>query len=150
MTMAVSQMQDILSARRGAGSDPYTSALQQMLQQIQSSGMFTGPTEASMDIGRVSPQEEQGAYETAYRGLSGDIESAYAPTQEAGFGALPESQVSGYFDLAQPYMFGQGMEQINAQLAEAGFAPSGTGGVGPQAEMAARLRSQMGVQQGQA
>jgi len=121
-----------------------------MLQQVQSSGMFTGPTEASMDISRVSPQDEAGAYGTAYGGLMGDIEGAYAPTQAPGFGALPESQVSGYFDLAQPYMFGRGMEQINAQLGEAGFAPSGTGGVGPQAEMAARLRSQMGVQQGQA
>ena len=128
--------------------DPYTQALQDAFAGVQ--GGFTGPTEASFQSQRVSPQEEESAYQTGFAGLPGAVESAYAPTQAAGFGEVPESRLSGYFDLAQPYMFGQGMEQINAQLAEAGFAPSGTGGIGPQAEMAGRLRSQLGVQQANA
>ena len=128
--------------------DPYTQALQDAFAGVQ--GGFTGPTEASFQSQRVSPQEEASAYQTGFAGLPGAVENAWASTQAAGFGEVPESRVSGYFDLAQPYMFGQGMEQINAQLAEAGFAPSGTGGVGPQAEMATRLRSALGVQQANA
>lgn len=139
-------MRDRLSTSR----DPYTQSLQSAFSAIQGSGMFSGPTDASFEMRRVSPEEEQAAYQTGYANLPRDISNYWAPTQEAGFGEVPESRLSGYFDLTQPYLFGQGMEQINAQLAEAGFAPSGTGGIGPQAELAGRLQAQLAVPRAQA
>lgn len=121
--------------------DSYTAYLQQ-LQQAAAGGGFTGPVQAGMTAGttsqRVTPEEEAGAYQTAFGGLS--------PTA----GMVPESQLSGYYNLAQPYMFGTGMERINQMLASAGYAPSGTGGIGPQAEMAGRLQASLGGQQAQA
>lgn len=127
----------------GAGSgDQYLNQLQQMLGSMTQGNMFpNADVSAGMQINRLSPQEEAQAYETSgYGGLLAD----------PNFGQIDESKLSSYFDLSQPYLFGQGMEGINQQLAAAGFAPSGTGGIGPQAELAARLKARLGVDQANA
>lgn len=133
----------------GGAPDPYTQALQRALGTAQAG--FTGPTEMSYTQQRLSPEEEQAAYSTGYAGLPGQVEQAWAPTQAAGFGQLPEGDISRFLGLAEGPQREGARENINAALAEAGFAPGGKGAapVGPQAELMGRFESALRGQQAQ-
>lgn len=94
----------------------------------------------------VTPEQEAAAYKTAY----GNVLTPEGEFIDKNFGGISDEQLSGYFNLRNPYLFGQGMQGINQALGAAGFGPAVSGPVGPQAEMAGRLQAQLGAQQGMA
>jgi hypothetical protein len=130
------------TGQNSGGGDPYTKQLQDIMGAMNS-GNYPGYTiTGGSNISRVTPEEEAGANQTAFGGLD-----------MTNFGNVPEQQLSNYYSLAQPYMFGQGMENIDQILASSGYGVGGSqaGGVqggfeGARAEMGGRLQASLGSQ----
>ena len=111
----MANMLDYFQARRQSTENPYGPELTRQ-----------GVSEQTSTVSGPSPEQEGGAYGTAFANLAAD------PT----FGRVDPGATSAYYDLASQRAFGEGNERINAILAERGFGPSR---VGAGAEMAGRL-----------